>query len=121
MGDDDHGFSAQREGVEGAELIAPSFKHPMELLQVQLQEVAQERQTPWSRQFGYASHSCQPKVSRILTQSRIARHWGQTTMPYLRIKPPGAARDVPAKAQFTRREMVLQLTGRLECCLLIRH
>ena len=48
IGDHDNGFSAQLEGEERAELVAPSFEHAMELLQVQLQEVAEERQTAWS-------------------------------------------------------------------------
>ena len=47
IGDHDDRFSAQLEGEERAELVAPSFEHAMELLQVQLQEVAEERQTSW--------------------------------------------------------------------------
>ena len=56
IGDDDHGSLAHFEFVERAELISPSFEDAMELFQVQLQQIAQERQSFGSGKFGQGSH-----------------------------------------------------------------
>ena len=56
IGDDDHRPLAHFEFIERAELITPSFENAMELFQVQLQQIAHERQSFGSGKIGQGSH-----------------------------------------------------------------